>query len=138
VAVVAGGGHIDPPLGGLAVDAGLIDLDRVVDQDLVLGGDVQVFMAPAAGLRQVDRVGHGVLDARGQNIVIPMAVGAGGHIFAISNALPPVGLVLFTLLFMTRPATLASHHKSLLSLVRIRGPILMAVQAVEAVMSRVR
>jgi hypothetical protein len=50
----------------------------MVDQDGVLLRDIEVLVALAARLRQLGRVRGGSLDARGENVVIAVAVAAGG------------------------------------------------------------
>ena len=58
VAVVAARSDIDATPCGLTVHRCLVDLDRMIDQNLVLRGEVEVLVTGSAGLGQVDRVGH--------------------------------------------------------------------------------
>ncbi len=80
VAVVAGGGHVDPALGRLAVDRPRVDLNRVIDQDVIFGGEVQVFVAPAAGVGEIGGVGGGATHRGGKNVVRPVAVRTVRHV----------------------------------------------------------
>ena len=75
VAVVAAGGNVDSAFGGLPVDRSGVDPDGVVDEDVVLGGDVEVLVALAAGLRKIGRMGGGALGARRQDVVIAITSG---------------------------------------------------------------
>ncbi len=54
----------------------LVDLDRMIDEEVVLSRNVEVLVAYTAGIGKVGGVGVGSLDTRGQDIVIAMAVAA--------------------------------------------------------------
>ena len=62
VAVIAGRRDIHTTPGRLTVHAGLVDLDRMVDQDFVLRGEVEILVALSTGLRQLGGMCPGGLD----------------------------------------------------------------------------
>ena len=57
MAVIAAGRHINTIFVGLAMDTAFIYFNGMVDQYLILGGEVQVLVAFPAGQRKVDRMG---------------------------------------------------------------------------------
>jgi hypothetical protein len=56
VAVIAGGGHVDTTPCGLAMHGCFIDLYRVVDQDVILTGNIQVLMALSTSMGEIYRM----------------------------------------------------------------------------------
>jgi hypothetical protein len=137
VTIVAGCSHIYAALGGLAVDRGLVYFDRVIDQYVVLGSDVQVLVTLTAGVREIDRVNCRPFYSRWQDIVVTMAITAMGHVNTSAQLSTAVGLVLFRLLFVTSTAPLATGFVLIVDLMRIGVSILVAIQALEAFMHRV-
>ena len=93
VTVIAGRGHVDTAPGSLAVDRPRVDLDRMVDQDVVLGGDVEVLVASAAGRGKVGRVDGGACGRRWQDVVLAVAVRALRHVFAGAEPRSAVRLI---------------------------------------------
>ena len=92
MAIDAVGGRINPTPGRLAVHTGLVDVDRMIDQDLVLGGYVQVFMALSAGAVEIGDMGFGMLHRGRQNVMVSMTILALRHILALSIMFTAVGL----------------------------------------------
>ena len=86
VAVVAARRHVDPAPGRLAVDRSRVDLYRVVDENVVLGGDVEVLVASTAGLGEVGGVDRRAFGGRRQDVVVAVAVGAVWHVLAGAQA----------------------------------------------------
>ena len=95
MAVVTGGRNVDSTHGCLAVDTVLIDFDGVIDQNFIFGSDIEVFMTLATCGRQVDRMGSCQLHARGQNVVVSVAVVALRHVCTIVDTRATVGLIFF-------------------------------------------
>ena len=56
MAVVAGRSNVDTTLGRFTMHRSLVDLDRMVDQDVVLARNVEIFVAPTAGRWKIRRM----------------------------------------------------------------------------------
>jgi len=139
VAVVAARGHIDAAAGRLAVDRPGVDLDRVVDENVVLRRDVEILVTLAAGLGEVGRVDRRALGGRRQDVVVAVAVGAVGHVLARAEPRPAVGLVILRGLIVADAARLAADEERLLELpVRHRAQIQVAIETLETIMRRMR
>jgi hypothetical protein len=110
----------------------------MIDQDLVFGGYIQVFMTAAAGCAEIGDMGFGMFHRRGQNVMVAMAVHALGHIFALPIQLLAMRLVLLRGIVMALPTTLAADRKTFALLVRQRVFVLMAVKTFKVDMHRVR
>lgn len=80
VAVVTARRDVDTASGGLTVHRGLVDLDGMVDQDLVFGRQIEVFMTGAACLGQVDGMSLRAFDAGRQDVMVSMAVVTVGRV----------------------------------------------------------
>jgi len=111
MAVITRGGYVDTTLGRLSMDTVFIDRDRMIDQDFVFAGNVQVLMAFAACRGQIHRMRLCPLHAGRQDIMVAMAIRALRHVLAIANFRPAVTLVLFRGLYVAGPASLASRSK---------------------------
>ncbi len=136
VAVVAGRRDVHAALGRLAVHAALVDLDRVVDQDVVLPRDVQVLVALAAGLRELRGVRGRLPRARGQDAVRAVAVRALGQIAVQLALAAAVGDVLGCRIIMALRAGIAPDGEPVLLHVRDRAAIGVAVHALEPLVGR--
>jgi len=132
VAVVAGRRNINATLRCLPVNAVFVDLDRMVDQDIVLARDIEIFMASSTRLGEVHRVGSSDLHAGRQNIVISVAVCTMGHIFTVPDCSSSVCLIFLRCLGMARTTPLTSDLEIRILAVRHRVFIDVASQAVEA------
>ena len=61
MAVVAGGGKINAAQRGLAVDAVFVKLNRLAVNQFMLGGQIYIFMAAAAGFGKMEGIDAGFL-----------------------------------------------------------------------------
>ena len=138
VAVVAGSGYVDPSLGSLAVDTALVDFDRVVDQYLVLGGEIQVFMTIATCLGEVDRMCFRALDRRAQDVVIAVTVMALRNVFEGVDRSSSMKLIALVGFDVTATTTLGSHSKGGINSMRHRVFVAMAVETPEFGVNRDR
>ena len=139
VAVVAARRHVDTAPGGLSVDRPRVDLDRVVNEDVVLRRDVEVFVAFAAGLGEVGRVDRRAFDRRRQNVVVTVAVRAMGHVLAGTEPRATVRLVIVGGLVVTDTAGLTADKERLFHFsVWHCAAFDMAVETLESVVHRMR
>ena len=139
VAVVAASRHIDASSGCLSVDRSRVDLNRVVDENVVLRRDIEVFVTRAACLREVGGVDRRTLCRRREDVVVTVAVRALRHILARTESRAAVRLVCLRRVLVTRAASLAAGIERLLELAMGHGVAIdMTVEAVEAIMYGVR
>ena len=139
MAVVAARRHVNPAPGRLAMDRSRIDLNRVVDENVVLRRDIEVLVTRAACLREVGGVDRRTLCRRREDVVVTVAVRALRYILARTESRAAVRLVCLRRVHVTRAASLAAGIERLLELTMRHGVAIdMTVEAVETIMHRVR
>jgi hypothetical protein len=119
------------------MDATSVDLDRVVDQDLVLRGDVEVLVALTARVGQIQRVRPRQLHARRQDVVITVTILALRHVLAPADRRAPVRLILVRRYVVAGAAALAAHDEFAVRFMRCRAPVLVAGEAIQIAVGRV-
>jgi hypothetical protein len=111
----------------------------MVDEDVVLGRDVEVLVAFSTGLREVDRVDRGSLGGWWKDVVVTVAAGAVGHVLTGTESRAAMRLVLLRGIFVTASARLATNEEWIVEVsVRHRGAVPVAVEALESVVRRMR
>jgi len=83
------------------MNAALIQFHRLAVEHLVLGGQIEIFMAPSARLRQMQRVDAGSVVPGRKNIVPAVTIRTAGHVDAFGHFVPPMPLVDLSLGGMT-------------------------------------
>jgi hypothetical protein len=110
----------------------------MVDEDIVLGCDVEILVAFAASLWEVDRVDRGSFGSWWQDVVVTVAVGAVGHVLTGTESRAAVRLVLRGSVVVTASACLATDEEWFVEIsVWHCGAVPVAIQTVEAVVHRV-
>lgn len=99
VTVVTGGRHVQTFLARLAMNAALVQLDRLLAQDVMPLHQIDVGVTRATGAGEVDRVGVRLAIRRGEDVVVTVTVPALGEIRILTHLEAPVlgvdfGLVL--------------------------------------------
>jgi hypothetical protein len=103
--VIAGRSRIYPTHRCFAVDAALVYLHGMAIQDFMLRGEVEIFVAATASLRQIQWAYARCLLRRRQNVMFPVTTAACWYIISVGNTETPMRHVDIRFALMTLIAT---------------------------------